>query len=121
VGLVVVVVLNRAGFQHVDHVQDGLTALNRMRTTRYQLVISDWNMKPMSGLDLLKHIRSEQSFADVRFLLMTGSPSLDLALAAETAGADGFIAKPFTAQGLIDKINELLIKKADRAAGARAG
>jgi two-component system chemotaxis response regulator CheY len=121
VGRVVVVVLNRAGFQHVDHVQDGVTALNRMRTTRYQLVISDWNMKPMSGLDLLKQIRSEQSFADVRFLLMTGSSSLDLALAAETAGADGFIAKPFTAQGLMDKINELLIKKADRAAGGRAG
>jgi len=115
VGLVVVEVLKRAGFQHVDHVHDGVTALNRMRTTRFQLVISDLNMKPMTGLDLLKQIRSEHSFADVRFLLMTGSSSLDL---AETAGADGVIAKPFTAQGLRDKINQVLARKArDTGAG----
>ena len=115
VGLVVVEVLNRAGFQHVDHVHDGVTALSRMRTTRFQLVISDLNMKPMTGLELLKQIRSEHSFADVRFLLMTGSSSLDL---AETAGADGVIAKPFTAQGLRDKINQVLARKArDTGAG----
>jgi two-component system, chemotaxis family, chemotaxis protein CheY len=112
VGLVVVEVLKRAGFQHVDHVHDGVTALNRMRTTHYGLVISDWNMKPVTGLDLLKQIRSERSFADVRFLLMTGSSSLDLVLGAETAGADGVIAKPFTAQGLRDKINQAFARTA---------
>src|SRR5215471_13728382 len=112
VGLVDVEVLKRAGFKHVDHVHDGITALNQMQTTHFQLVISDLNMKPMTGLDLLKQIRSDHSFADVRFVLMTGSSSLDLVLAAETAGANGVIAKPFTAQGLRDKINHVFARKA---------
>ena len=106
-GRVITALLNRAGFPHVDFAHGGFTALNLMRTTRYGLVISDWNMKPMTGIDLLKQIRSEPSFADVRFLMMTGSSSRDLVLEAKAAGADGFIAKPFTAQILKDKIKQL--------------
>jgi two-component system chemotaxis response regulator CheY len=86
VGRVIITLLNQAGFQHVDHVHGAVTALTRMRTTRYGLVISDVNMKPMSGLDLLKQVRSEPSFADVQFLVMTGSSSRDLVLEAKAAG-----------------------------------
>jgi two-component system chemotaxis response regulator CheY len=61
----------------------------------------------MTGIDLLKQIRSEPSSAGVRFLLMTGTASRELVLEAKAAGADGFIAKPFTAQVLKDKIGQL--------------
>ena len=64
-------------------------------------------MKPMTGLDLLTQVRSEDGFRDVRFILMTALSSRDLVLAAKSAGADGFIAKPFTAQVLKDKICHL--------------
>jgi len=65
-------------------------------------------MEPMTGLDLLRKVRSEPSLANVRFILMTASSSRALVLEAKAAGADGFIAKPFTVQVLKDKINQLL-------------
>jgi two-component system, chemotaxis family, chemotaxis protein CheY len=117
-GSAIITLLNQAGFQHVDHVHGAVTALTRMRTTRYGLVISDVYMKSISGLDLLKQVRSDPSSADVRFLVMTGSSSRDLVVEARAAGADGFIAKPFTAQVLKDKIYQLLAPKArDTRAG----
>jgi two-component system, chemotaxis family, chemotaxis protein CheY len=92
--------LKQIGFQHVDVAVGAYTALNRLRSWPYRLVISDWEMKPTSGLDLLRQIRSEQALAGTRFIMMTASTSPEHMLAAKNAGADDFIAKPFTAQAL---------------------
>jgi two-component system, chemotaxis family, chemotaxis protein CheY len=100
--------LKQIGFQHVDVAVGAYTALNRLRSWPYRLVISDWEMKPTSGLDLLRQIRSEQALAGTRFIMMTASTSPEHMLAAKNAGADDFIAKPFTAQALKDKIGRVL-------------
>jgi two-component system, chemotaxis family, chemotaxis protein CheY len=113
-GRIVTALLTEIGSRHVDLAQGSFTALNRMRASRYGLVISDWDMKPMSGLDLLKQARSDDTFADMRFIMMTASSSLDHVLAAKNAGADGFIVKPFTAQVLKEKITRVLAQDRGR-------
>ena len=99
--------LKQIGFQRVDVVNGSYTALQRLRSSRYRLIISDWEMRPMTGLDLLKQVRSEAALAETRFIMMTGSSTLDHVVAAKNAGADDFIAKPFTAQVLKEKISHL--------------
>jgi two-component system, chemotaxis family, chemotaxis protein CheY len=106
-GRIICALLKHNGFQHVDVAHGSFTAFNRMRSSCYGLVISDWDMKPLTGLDLLKQIRSDDALADTRFIMMTASSSLDHVIAAKNAGADGFISKPFTAQVLKDKIDRV--------------
>jgi two-component system chemotaxis response regulator CheY len=112
--------LKRAGFEHVDLVIDSFAALNRLRSSPYGVVISDWEMKPMSGLDLLKQIRLDEALAGTRFIMMTASASPEHAMAAKSAGADDFIAKPFTAQALKDKIMRVLALDGSLRSGAHA-
>jgi two-component system, chemotaxis family, chemotaxis protein CheY len=110
--------LKQVGFQHVDVVIGGYAALNRLRSWRYRLVISDWEMKPMSGLDLLKQIRADETLAGTRFIMMTASTSQDHVLTAKNAGADDFIAKPFTAAALKDKIGRVFASDRSQTADA---
>src|SRR5262249_20319381 len=81
----------------------------------YGLVISDWEMKPMSGLDLLKQMRSEEGLAETRFIMMTASTSREHVLAAKNAGADAFIKKPFTALALKEKIARVFARRGDES------
>jgi two-component system, chemotaxis family, chemotaxis protein CheY len=113
-----VVCSKQVGFQHVDVVVGAYTALNQLRSWPYQLVISDWEMKPTSGLDLLKQIRSEEALAGTRFIMMTASTSPEHVLAAKNAGADDFIAKPFTAAVLTDKIGRVFAANGSQTAEA---
>jgi two-component system chemotaxis response regulator CheY len=69
--------LRQIGFQHVDLAHGGTTALGKMRDTRYGLVISDWNMQPMTGLDLLKQIRLDNALAHTT-IRMCPSPTIKL-------------------------------------------
>jgi two-component system chemotaxis response regulator CheY len=110
--------LRQLGFQNVDIVPGGFTALTRMRTARYCLVLSDWHMQPVTGLDLLNYIRSDPNLADTRFIMMTAEATADHVLAAKNAGADGYIAKPFTAQSLKAKI-DMIFRSARTADGDR--
>ena len=112
--------LKQVGFQHVDLVIGSYTALNRLRSSPYGVVISDWEMKPMSGLDLLKQIRLDEALTGTRFIMMTASASPEHAMAAKSAGADDFIAKPFTAQVLKDKIIRVLALDGSLRSGAHA-
>jgi two-component system chemotaxis response regulator CheY len=97
--------LRQIGFQQVDVAQGGTTALAKMRNTRYGLVISDLNMQPISGLGLLKHIRSDSTLAHARFIMMSAGSSLNHVRAAMAAGADNYLVKPFTAPTLKAKID----------------
>ena len=104
-GRIICGLLKQIGFQKVDLAHGGTTALAKMRGEGYGLVISDWNMQPMTGLELLKQIRSEPAFAKTRFIMITAETTTDNVIAARSAGADGFVAKPFTAQTLKGRID----------------
>ena len=91
--------LGQLGFQDIDDASDGGAALAKMRAKPYGLVISDWNMLPMSGLDFLVEMR-----ADTRFIMVTAEGKIDSVIAARKAGVDSYIVKPFNAQSLRTKV-----------------
>ena len=105
---IVRVLLMQIGFRDVDAVSDGSAALLKMREKKYGLVISDWNMSPMSGYELLKEVRSDPTLKKTPFIMVTGDAKVDNVIAAKKAGVDNYIVKPFNVQALKDKIEASL-------------
>jgi two-component system chemotaxis response regulator CheY len=103
--------LKKIGFQHVDEARDGATALAKMRAAKYRLVISDWNMTPMTGYDLLKAIRSDDALKKTCFIMMTAESAMDHVVLAKKAGVNSYIMKPFTAEVLKAKIDEVFAER----------
>lgn len=100
--------LRSRGFSPVDEVSSGPDALDQMVTVGgYDLVISDWNMDPMTGLEVLTTLRSDDRFDAVTFILMTAEPSPEKQAAAEAAGVSGFLVKPFSASDLYTEIERV--------------
>jgi two-component system, chemotaxis family, chemotaxis protein CheY len=85
-------------------------ALAKMREKKYALVISDWNMEPMSGYGLLKKIRMDEDLAETRFIMITSGLTAANVIAAGKAGVSGFIIKPFSTQKLKAEIEEAFAK-----------
>ncbi len=100
--------LKQLGFSNVDEAMDGSAALQKIRSKNYGLVISDWNMEPMSGLELLKEVRLDAKLKEVPFIMITAESKTDNVIAAKEAGVNGYIVKPFTAAILKSKINTVL-------------
>jgi len=96
--------LRQLGFADVDEANDGATALAKMHARRYGLVISDWNMEPMSGFDLLQRVRSDPELNATPFIMVTAESKTDNVIAARRAGVNSYIVKPFNAQTLKAKI-----------------
>jgi len=96
--------LKQLGFVDVDDANDGESALMKMAAKRYGLVISDWNMEPMTGYDLLKEIRDDPNLAGTPFIMVTAESKTDNVVAAKRAGVNNYIVKPFNAQTLKSKI-----------------
>jgi two-component system chemotaxis response regulator CheY len=96
--------LKQLGFENVDDANDGTAALAKMREKQYGLVISDWNMTPMTGYDLLRQIRADPVLCATRFIMVTAESKTDNVIAAKKAGVDNYIVKPFNAQTLQHKI-----------------
>jgi two-component system chemotaxis response regulator CheY len=96
--------LKQLGFENVDDATDGTSALAKMRAKQYNLVISDWNMAPMTGYDLLREIRADPALTATRFIMVTAESKTDNVIAAKRAGVDNYIVKPFNAQTLQHKI-----------------
>jgi two-component system chemotaxis response regulator CheY len=96
--------LKQLGFENVDDATDGTSALAKMRQKSYNLVISDWNMAPMTGYDLLRQIRADPALNTTRFIMITAESKTDNVIAAKKAGVDNYIVKPFNAQTLQHKI-----------------
>lgn len=106
--LIVAKLMSRIGFEHVDCVPDGAAALAAMDETPYGLVISDWHMKPMSGIALLRAVRQEPRFRGVRFIMTSVDWSPESIVQSREAGADGFMLKPFNARMLKERIDGVL-------------
>ncbi len=97
--------LKQLGFEDVDEAADGSEALNKMRGRRYGLVISDWNMEPMTGYELLKEVRSDPALVKTPFIMVTAESKTENVIAAKKAGVNNYIVKPFNAQTLRSKID----------------
>jgi len=96
--------LKQIGFENVDDATDGSAALAKLQTKRYGLVISDWNMEPMTGYDLLKEVRADPNLATTPFIMITAESKTENVIAAKKAGVNNYIVKPFNAATLKTKI-----------------
>jgi two-component system chemotaxis response regulator CheY len=96
--------LKQIGFENIDDAPDGTSALAKMQEKRYGLVISDWNMEPMSGYELLKEVRASSALAKTPFIMVTAESKTENVIAAKKAGVNNYIVKPFNAQTLKIKI-----------------
>jgi two-component system chemotaxis response regulator CheY len=97
--------LRQLGFEHIDDANDGTEALAKMQQRKYGLVISDWNMEPMTGFDLLQQVRSDPGLATTPFIMVTAESKTENVIAAKKAGVSNYIVKPFNAQTLKSKID----------------
>jgi two-component system, chemotaxis family, chemotaxis protein CheY len=100
--------LKQIGFADVDDANDGGTALAKMHEKRYGLVISDWNMEPMTGFDLLREVRADPQLGATPFIMVTAESKTENVVAARKAGVNNYIVKPFNAQTLKSKIESVL-------------
>jgi two-component system chemotaxis response regulator CheY len=107
--------LKQLGFIDIDDASDGSAALAKMREREYGLVISDWNMAPMTGYALLQEVRSDPFLSTIPFIMVTAESKTANVIAAKKAGVSNYIVKPFNAQTLKTKIDAVF---PDEQAGA---
>ena len=100
--------LKQLGFNNVDEATDGSTALQKLRDKPYSLVISDWNMEPMSGLQLLKEVRADADLEATPFIMVTAESKSENVVAAKQAGVTNYIVKPFNAATLKSKLTSAI-------------
>ncbi len=98
--------LKQIGFVNIDEAKDGVTALEKIEAKEFGLIISDWNMEPMTGLDLLKKVREAGN--KVPFIMVTAESKTENVIAAKQAGVNNYIVKPFNADTLKGKIVAVL-------------
>ena len=100
--------LKQLGFSNIDEASDGKEALQKMKSTSYSLVISDWNMEPMTGYELLKEVRADEKLKPTPFIMVTAESKTENVVAAKKAGVNNYIVKPFTPDTLKAKIGQVL-------------
>ena len=104
--------LKQIGYENVDDAANGAAALEKVRAKRYSLIISDWNMEPMTGLELLQNVRAEAHSAATPFIMVTAESKTDNVLAARKSGVSSYIVKPFNSQMLKVKIDAVCGQRA---------
>lgn len=100
--------LKQLGFNNVDEATDGSMALQMLRVGNYGLVISDWNMEPMTGLQLLREVRADAKLKPIPFIMVTAESKSENVIAAKEAGVSNYIVKPFNAETLKTKMSSVL-------------
>ena len=100
--------LSQIGFSNVEEAEDGGSGLRTLRERSFGLVISDWNMAPMSGLEFLKEVRSDGQLKETPFIMITAESKTENVVAAKAAGVSNYIVKPFNADTLKKKIEAVL-------------
>lgn len=96
--------LGRMKVRDVEEATNGLDALQKLRASRFDLIISDWHMQPMDGLDLLRHVRADSVLANLPFIMVSAECAFDRVENVERAGVSGYIVKPFSAVTLAEQI-----------------
>ncbi len=100
--------LKQLGFKNIHQATDGSMALKVLREVPIGLVISDWNMQPMTGLQLLKEVRADATLKPTPFIMITAESKTENVVAAKEAGVSNYIVKPFNAETLKQKISAVL-------------
>lgn len=101
-------ILGQLGIKNVDEADDGSTALPKMQSNHYDIVLLDWNMPNMTGLELLKAMRAEDNLKNVPVIMVTAESLKDNVIAAAQAGVNDYVVKPFTAATLEEKMKKVL-------------
>ena len=102
--------LKELGYTNVDEAEDGIQALVKLRSDKYDFVVSDWNMPNMDGLTMLKQIRSDEILSKLPVLMVTAEAKKENIIEAAKAGASGYVVKPFTAATLEEKLSKIFEK-----------
>lgn len=100
--------LRQLGFTNIELAEDGAEASEKLKQDTFGLVISDWNMEPMTGLELLKLVRDDAAMSDLPFIMITAESSAENVKTAKEAGVSNYIVKPFTADELRTKLVSVL-------------
>jgi two-component system chemotaxis response regulator CheY len=100
--------LKQLNLENVQEATDGSSALKMLRDGNYGLVISDWNMEPMTGLQLLKEVRADAKLKGLPFIMITAESKTENVVAAKEAGVSNYIVKPFNAETLRQKLVTVL-------------
>lgn len=101
-------ILTQLGYKNIIEADDGTTAMTVLKQEKIDLIISDWNMPKMTGLDLLKNVRGNPDWAKIPFIMVTAEAQQDNIILAVKAKVSQYIVKPFTADTLGEKINKVL-------------
>jgi two-component system chemotaxis response regulator CheY len=104
--------LKQIGYENVDTASNGAQALEMIKAKRYGLVISDWNMQPMTGFELLQKLRADIALSEMPFIMVTAESKTDNVIAARKAGVSSYIVKPFNAATLKAKIDAVFTARA---------
>jgi two-component system, chemotaxis family, chemotaxis protein CheY len=99
--------LRDLGFTNTQEADDGVTALPMLRNGEFDFLVTDWNMPGMTGIDLLKQVRSDPKLVSLPVLMVTAEAKRDQIIEAAQAGVNGYVVKPFTAQVLKEKIDKI--------------
>jgi len=101
-------ILKQLGFKNLVEADDGTTALNILESQKIDLIISDWNMPKMTGLELLKKLRASTEYKKTPFLMVTAEAQKQNVIEAVQAGVSNYVVKPFTAEAISDKLKKIL-------------
>lgn len=99
--------LRDLGFENVTEADDGNTALPKLKGGGFDLLITDWNMPGMTGMELLEAVRADDELKDLPVLMVTAEAKREQIVAAAQAGVNGYVVKPFTAVTLREKIEKI--------------
>jgi len=102
--------LKELGYTNVDEAEDGVVALQKLKGSNFQFVVTDWNMPNMTGIELLRAIRADVALKNLPVLMITAEAKKENIIEAAQSGASGYIVKPFTAGTLEEKLNKIFEK-----------
>ncbi|MDD3581891.1 MAG: response regulator [Desulfobacca sp.] len=104
-------VLKQIGFEDIVEAENGASALAVIRNEKIDLVVTDWNMPQMDGLELLENIRANDKTKDLPVLMVTAEGMKENVITAVKAGVDNYVVKPFTAETLSEKLEQIFKKR----------
>ena len=100
-------ILKQLGLSNITEADDGATALEELKKNQFDLIISDWNMPKMTGIDLLRAVRADEQTKDLPFLMVTAEAQKQNVIDAVQAGVSNYVVKPFTAEAISEKLEKI--------------
>jgi len=100
-------ILRQLGFTDISEADDGKTALQALKKEKFDLILSDWNMPEMPGIELLKAVRADDELKDIPFLMVTAEAEKGNIVEAVKLGVSNYIVKPFTAETMSEKLGKI--------------